>query len=216
MSRLRLALGAALLALGAVPAAAAAPDGSDEARAREVIGRSKTTRATYAAYFWNVIRLKGADPMEEWSAEFNSGYRHRVETPHDRLVANCATKSGAHFSLIERTTRTGERVASTACGIAYDESIRKVAWLGKHPSAFGEVDRVRLWGAGLVRSYDVNQQGVIVASVIAPEDKPDKPVLEMRIVALEKTLPKGRLFDRATLQRSFVPPRFMLSPEPSR
>ncbi len=205
------ALSAALVL--SVPAMAApAPD--DVAQAKEVITRTKTTRATYAIYTWTVIRLKGADPVEEWSAEFNSGKLHRVETPRDRVVADCQRKTGAHYSLADGSTKADGPIANTACGIAYDDAIRQVAWLGKHPSPWGEVDRVRLWGAGLIRTYDVTKSGVIVSSTFAPEDNPGKAMLEMRTVALEKRLPKGAIFTRASLARSVVPVRFTLPPQP--
>lgn len=213
MTLRRWALAAALVLSGpAISAPSDAPD--DTARAKEVITRSKTTRATYAVYTWTVIRLKGADPVEEWSAEFNSGKLHRVETPRDRVAADCQRKTAAHYSLTDGTTKSGATIANTACGIAYDDAIRQVAWLGKHPSPWGEVDRVRLWGAGLIRTYDVTKAGVIVSSTFAPEDNPGKAMLEMRTVALEKRLPKGAIFTRASLARSVVPVKFTLPPQP--
>lgn len=203
---------AAALVLSAPATAAPTPDGTT--RAREVITRTKTTRATYAIYTWTVIRLKGAEPTEEWSAEFNSGKLHRVETPRDRIVADCQRKTGAHYSLADGTTKADGPIASTTCGIAYDEAIRQVAWLGKFPSPWGDVDRVRLWGAGLIRTYDVTRAGVIVSSTFAPEDNPGKPMLEMRTVALAKRLPGGQIFTRASLARSVVPARFTQPPQP--
>ena len=212
--RFRLWALAAALVLS-VPAAAAEPTAPDDtAQARAVITRSKTTRATYAVYTWTIVRLKGAEPVEEWSAEFNSGKLHRVETPRDRVVADCQRKTGAHRSLADGTTKTGQTIANTACGIAYDDAIRQIAWLGKFPSPWGEVDRVRLWGAGLIRTYDVTKAGVIVSSTFAPEDNPSKAMLEMRTVALEKRLPKGAIFTRASLARSVVPAKFTLPPQP--
>lgn len=205
---------ALVLTAPALAAPPAAPDTSAQAWA--VIKRSKTAKTTYAVYTWNVIRLKGADPVEEWAAEFNSGNLHRVETPRDRVVADCARMDGAHRSLIDETVKTGSRVANSACGIFHDDSIRQVAWLGAFPSPWGEVDRVRLTGAGLIRTYDVTKAGVIVASLFANEDKPDKPVLEQRTVALEKRLPAGKIFNRASLAKSAVPPKFTLPPQPSR
>lgn len=203
---------AAALVLSAPAAAAPAPD--DTAWAKAVITRSKTTRATYAVYTWTIVRLKGAEPVEEWSAEFNSGKLHRVETPRDRLVADCQRKTGAHRSLADGSTKFDGLIANTACGIAYDDAIRQIAWLGKFPSPWGEVDRVRLWGAGLIRTYDVTKAGVIVSSTFAPEDNPGKAMLEMRTVALEKRLPKGAIFTRASLARSVVPAKFTLPPQP--
>lgn len=198
-----------------MPALAAPPPAPDNAaQAMAVIKRSKTTKATYAVYTWNIIRLKGADPVEEWAAEFNSGNVHRVETPRDRVVADCARMDAAHRSLVDGTVKTGATIANTACGIANDDSIRQVSWLGKFPSPWGEVDRVRLVGAGLIRSYDVTKAGVIVASTFASEDKPDKAVLEMRTVALEKRLPAGRIFNRASLAKSVVPLKFTRPPQP--
>jgi hypothetical protein len=50
-----------------------------------VVDRTKSTRATYAIYTWIRISRLGQPPHEEWSAEFNSGALHRVETPRDRV-----------------------------------------------------------------------------------------------------------------------------------
>lgn len=209
----RLALAAALFL--PMPALAAPPAAADStAQAMAVIKRSKTTKATYAVYTWNIIRLKGAEPVEEWAAEFNSGNFHRVETPRDRLVADCKAMNAAHRSLLDGSMKTGRAVANTACGIAYDDTIRQVTWLGAFPSPWGEVDRVRLVGLGLIRTYDVTKAGVIVSSTIANEDKPGQAVLEMRTVALEKRLPPGRIFNRASLAKSVVPPKFTRPPQP--
>lgn len=211
VARRALAL-ALILSAPALAAPPAAPDTTAQAMA--VIKRSKTTKATYSVYTWNIIRLKGAEPVEEWAAEFNSGNLHRVETPRDRVVADCARMDAAHRSLIDGTVKTGRTVANTACGIAYDDAIRQVLWLGTFPSPWGEVDRVRLVGAGLIRSYDVTKAGVIVASTFANEDKPGQAVLEMRTVALEKRLPAGKVFNRASLAKSVVPVKFTWPPQP--
>ncbi|MFM5930658.1 MAG: hypothetical protein ACKOPQ_07095 [Novosphingobium sp.] len=201
----------------ASPASAASPDPSQgEAQARAVITRSKTTRTTYALYTWTTIRLKGAEPVEEWSAEFNSGPFHRVETPRDRVVADCARKTAAHLSLASGTVTADAATANTACGIAYDETVHRAAWLGKFASPWGEVDRVRLWGLGLVRTYDVTANGLIVACHFADSDKPDRALLELRTVAIERTLPKGKIFTRASLSRSVMPEKFTRPPAPSR
>ena len=87
------------------------------AKVGEIIARSKLTREMYAVYFWNRIERPGQQPEEEWSAEFNSGDLHRVETPRDRIVADCAASTGTYLSLSTGKVITGPQVAGVACGI---------------------------------------------------------------------------------------------------
>ena len=88
---------ATVLAAFSAPAMAETP--GDTAKVAAIIARTKLTRTTYAAYFWNRIERAGQAPVEEWSAEFNAGPRHRVETPRDRVVADCAAQSGSAWSI---------------------------------------------------------------------------------------------------------------------
>lgn len=57
--------------------------------AEKTIALTRETRATYSVFFWNVITRPGSPAQAEWSAEFHKGALHRVETPRDRIVANC-------------------------------------------------------------------------------------------------------------------------------
>ena len=65
-------------------------DQGERAKVEAIIARSKLTRATYAVYAWNKMQHPEQPAVEEWSAEFNSGSLHRVETPRDRVIADCA------------------------------------------------------------------------------------------------------------------------------
>ncbi|HEX4097491.1 MAG TPA: hypothetical protein VHX64_12230, partial [Caulobacteraceae bacterium] len=108
-----------------------------------VVDRTKSTRATYAIYTWIRISRPGQPPHEEWSAEFNSGALHRVETPRDRVVANCEARTGSALSLVTGKVRTGPEVAEAACGIDTNFQVDAADWLGRQPSPLGPLDAIR-------------------------------------------------------------------------
>lgn len=86
---LRMAQAAAVLAVTLLAACdQAAPPVELTGKVKEVIDRSKATQATYAVYNWNELPRDG-QLVQEWSAEFHSGDKHRVETLRDRLIADC-------------------------------------------------------------------------------------------------------------------------------
>jgi hypothetical protein len=62
------------------------------AAALKVLEKTKSTRATYSVFFWNRVDPGNRPAFEEWSAEFHMGALHRVETPRDRLIADCSNR----------------------------------------------------------------------------------------------------------------------------
>jgi hypothetical protein len=214
---------AALAALlVAAPAAAAAPpaaappaaEPSPEAAAKAltVLARTKTVTGTYALYMWNRLTPPEGPAYEEWSAEFNAGDLHRVETPHDRLVANCRTGEGYAYSVETGRSSDGAAIARTACGIDTNAPFLSAVSQGEVATPFGRADRVQVTTAQLVRRYDVSRDGILLATVYE-ENTPEHPVrLANWAVGLERALPEPGMFDRASLARSYVPAHYKRSP----
>jgi hypothetical protein len=190
------------------------PEASLTGKVKAVVERSKTTRQTYAAYSWNKVAVEG-DPVEEWGAEFQSDGMHRVETPRDRVVANCEAMTGFALSLVTGKTVKGPSVARAACGINTNKTFTGAEWQGIVRTPFGEADRVRLVDRRDVRTYDVTPAGVIVRTTYAA-NKPGEPVfLNSEAVALLSALPAEDIFTEASLARSYVPDRFKTAPKPA-
>jgi hypothetical protein len=198
------------------PAAPAPAPAAGEANAKvlEVLTRTKTTTKTYALYLWNRITPPGGAPIEEWSAEFHSGDLHRVETPHDRLVANCRTGAGFAYSMETGRSSEGAWIARTACGIDTNRPFLSAEWQGRVQTPSGEADRVTIVTAELVRRYDISPDGVILATRFADNAPGEAVRLVNWAVAVEAALPAPDIFDRASLARSVVPERYKQPPGP--
>lgn len=178
---------------------------------RAVVELTKTTRADYVVYNWNRIEQTGG-PVEEWSAEFHSGTLHRVETPRDRWIADCATGSGTGLSLATGEKVVGSKVALAACGVNTNKSFVASEWRGVVNTAFGPAQRIRLIDAHNVRTYDVMQDGAIVRTTY--ELVNGSPWSLTYAVAVEHEKPDPAMFDAASLARSYVPDRFKMAPAP--
>jgi len=205
----------ALLAAGWLATAALEP-GADLEQVRRVVMLSKETQATYALYAWNRIRQPGQPLIEEWSAEFHKGNLHRVETPRDRLIADCKAMTGTYFSLVSGKKTSGPAVAGAACGINSNSDVLEAAYLGRMDSRFGPVERVRLVDAENLRTYDVTGDGAIIGSTYDARDKEATSGLVMNAVAVEHRLPKPDLFSDASLATSAVPGRYKVAPRAGR
>lgn len=201
------------LVLLAISAAASAASYSPvEQKAGEVIQRTKTTRATYAVYNWNRIEIPGHPSTEEWSAEFHSGSLHRVETPRDRVVADCQSGTGSALSLMTGQIKSGPEVALYACGINTAKPIVSARWVGKISTHFGSADRIEIVDRDNIRTYDVSDQGVILDTEYRANNALRPVVLEDYAVAVQPMLPDTNMFDEASLGKSFVPDKFKHSP----
>jgi hypothetical protein len=203
-------IAAMTMVIGAATLRSAPPAPTD--RVQQVIERSKTTRKTYALYMWMRIEHPGMTPVDEWSAEFNAGALHRVETPRDRLIADCARMTGTHRFLPTGKTRSGSDIALTACGISTRAPFHETEWLGTVDTRFGKADRVRVTDAELVRTYDVSRDGVILRTVFEENSPTRTFVLLAEATAVLDKLPDAGMFDEQSLDKSFVPERFTRPP----
>ena len=181
-----------------------------------IIARSKLTRETYAVYFWNRMPHPGQRPTEEWSAEFNAGSLHRVETPRDRVIADCAAHTGTHLSLATGAIVSGPQVAGVACGINTNRQFLAAEALGRVRTRFGGADRVRVTDAENIRTYDISDQGIILRTLFDTNDARHLRVLDVETVAVSHRLPGAGMFDEASLKKSFVPDAFKLAPRTPR
>ncbi len=182
----------------------------------QIISRTKTVSTTYAVYFWNHGRSPSLASADEWSAEFHSGSLHRVETPRDRVVANCAEGTGAYLNLASGLVSKGPGVAAAACGINTNRQFIAVKWMGRVQSFSIPADRIQLTDSSNIRTYDVSDDGVILASVYALRDPQKSTELETFAVSLSAVLPDKSMFDEASLQKSFVPEQFKKPPLPNK
>lgn len=205
--------GAMLIGAGQAPALAAKTIEAAVGIVAPIVSRTHTTRATYAVYYWNRITPARGEASEEWSAEFNRGNWHRVETPRDRMIADCAAMKGIDLSLETGQIVSGPAVAKAACGINANRPIRTSEYLGRLDGKLGEFDRVRLTDAGDVRTYDVSSDGVILGVTYANVDKPENVTLTMASTGLDHALPDGDMFSPESLGRSVVPERFKAAPK---
>lgn len=181
---------------------------------KAVVDRTKATTATYALYSWNEMNTDG-QPVEEWAAEFHSGDKHRVETPRDRVIADCKAQTGVALNLATNEIVEGPVVAKGACGISTARPFTAAEWLGSTRTPFGSADRVRLEDKDNVRTYEISQTGVILRATYA-DNTADRPLrLSSEAVAVLAELPEPDIFDRASLHRSVVPDRFKTAPKPA-
>lgn len=194
-------------------AASPTSSGTDDAkRALSVLARTKTTSATYSLYSWNKISPPDRPSSEEWSAEFNDGPLHRVETPENRLIANCLEKSGSWYSVATSKTFSGPRVAGAACGINTDKPIISIRYIGRVSDGAVEADRVEVTDPENIRTYDVTSDGILIRTIYAL-NTPERPiVVEVETEALTHTLPQQDMFDAASLSNSVVPDAYKKRP----
>ena len=212
---LRLAATAPLLLCLAGTGCAAA-DRGERAKVEAIIARSKLTRATYAVYFWNKMQHPGQPLVEEWSAEFNSDSLHRVETPRDRVIADCAVRKGMHLSLPAGNIVSGPQVAAEACGINTNRQFLAEESLGRIKTHFGEADRVRVTDSENIRTYDISDDGIILRTVYETNDARHLKVLDVEAIEVSHSLPGSDMFDQASLKASFVPEVFKVAPKAQR
>jgi hypothetical protein len=219
MSRLRPIAALAALLLATVTGAAVPPPAPSAATAKDtgakalaILARTKTATGTYALYLWNRLTPPDGPPREEWSAEFNAGDLHRVETPRDRLVANCRTGEGHAYSVETGQSFEGPWIARTACGVDTNAPFASAAWEGEMATPFGQADRVRIVTAELVRRYDVSRDGILLGTVYSDNSADRMVRLINWPIAVERTLPASGIFDRPSLARSYVPDRYKRAP----
>ena len=195
--------------------AAASPETSstdDADKALHILARTKTTRVTYSLYSWNRITPPDRPSTEEWSAEFNNGPLHRVETPRDRLVANCVEKSGTALHVPTAQAFSGPGVAGAACGINTNKPMISIRYLGHVVDRAGPADRVEVTDADNIRTYDVTSDGILIRTIYALNTPEKRTVLDVETAALLRTLPRQGIFDAASLSQSVVPEAYKKPP----
>lgn len=199
----------AVLAAGA----ATASQPARPADAAAIIALTRETRASYSLYLWNVVTLRGAPELREWSAEFHMGPLHRVETPRDRIVADCAAMTGTHLDLRSGERTSGAHVARAACGIHANSRILSAAVVGTSDSdRFGPVVHLEIVDPGAVRTYAVAANGALVAATIS--DHSGHRDLAAEAVRLENEV-RADIFSSESLDDSAVPGRFRQAPPAS-
>jgi len=204
---------ATTLAFSLMGASFASTDDTEIAKVGAIIARSKLTRDIYAVYFWNRIQHPEQQAVEEWSAEFNSGSLHRVETPRDRVIADCVAHTGTYLSLISGQKVSGPQVAGAACGINTNRQFLAVESLGRVKNQFADADRVRVTDAENVRTYDISDNGIILRTIFETNDDRRLTVLDVETVGITGSLPNADMFDESSLSVSFVPERFRIAPK---
>lgn len=183
----------------------------DADRVSKIVERSKITPTIYSLYGWNVITIPGQEPVEEWSAEFNSGPMHRVETPRDRVIANCQALTGTALSLTTGQLISGPSVAKSACGIDTGKAILSSNVISKVSSRFGSADRIQLTDSDYVRTYDISDDGIIIRCVYALNDPAKTVVLKLEAQQVDRASINADIFSEQSLSKSAVPEKYKVA-----
>lgn len=178
-----------------------------------VIARTRNPAGDYSLLQWTDVRLDGGQDFSFWAAEFHRGSLHRVETPLDRIVADCAAMTGTHVSLVTGETKTGRAIAETACGVDA-AGAENPEFLGRNESGYGPLDIVRFRKQGQDRTYWINSQGVIVRTEFAKVDDSRSWVLRNWAIRINASSPDAAMFAASSLERSYVPADYQVQREP--
>ena len=166
------------------------------------------------ALFVELGEGSGIDAGPHWSAEFHRGPLHRVETPHVRLVADCAAGTGTLLQVDRTETESGARVARAACGINSDLPAARPRMArpqeppcrsGRDPRILRSDRRASLCGrrhrdTGRLRDF--------------PRDPAAGYCVQQEPLALERRLPATDIFSPRSLGRSFAAEQFGARPRP--
>lgn len=197
------------LLFGIVPATLTActpaTAGEDNAAALAVLERTKTASATYTIHIWNRVTNPNEPAFEEASAEFHKGELHRIETPRDRVVADCRAQTGAHLSVETGEITEGPRIAAFACGINTNFPMLSIELLPDVETKFGVAQRVRVTDKQNIREYSILENGAL-AKTTYTENRPDGQVLIVaEAILLDDRVPENMMFDKASLERRYLP-----------
>ena len=180
---------------------------SDEAA--KAIALTRETKATYSIYIWNVITRPGIATEEEWSAEFHDGSLHRVETPRDRIIADCVAQTGVYLQISTGEITRGSQVARVACGIQANSQILEARVIGRDNGEFGSTIRVLVRDPENIRTYDIAESGALVAATI--DDLESNHLLKGRAFHLFDSVPAG-IFSEESLKQSAVSEQYRSRP----
>jgi len=181
-------------------------------KAQAAVNRSRNPTADYSVFTWNEANTPDRGRVSEWSAEFHRGQLHRVETPLNRIIADCGKQIGTWLDVTTGKRVAGVRVAKAACGVNANASVSATRFLGEQRGRFGLVDRVELTDADGIRTYDIDDAGAIVAATITGADG----TLHLKADATAR-LPRADedIFSEGSLERSAVPNQYRLKPDTS-
>ena len=180
-----------------------APKESEAELVQELIARTQTTRAPYALVSSNEIRRDDIT-IHEFSAEFNQGDLHRVETPRDRIVANCRTGWSAHLNIATGVITHNDAISGAACGVYTGDGVRSAEITEARNSPHGLLQKLKIETVGgLTRTYEVAPNGAILSESIT--DPAGKLRLVMTAISVSDQVPTGDLFSEPSLAKSVVP-----------
>jgi len=191
---------AVIFAAAALVAGASEKPITDEATA--LIALTRETQATYSIVSANRLYREQGRVDHEWAAEFHDGVQHRVETPRDRLIADCAAKTGTYFSVESRKVFESPGVAGAACGVNANAKILAARTDGRRHTAFGPATRLIVTDDNAIRTYDIAPDGAILGATISARD--GRIQLVSRAVYYKAKVPTG-IFSVVSLAQSAVP-----------
>lgn len=179
--------------------------GDDNAAALAVLERTKATRATYTIHIWNRVTNPDKPPFEEASVEFHKGDLHRIETPRDRVVADCRAKTGAHLSVETGEITEGPEIAAFACGINTNFPILSIELLPNVETKFGVAQRVRVADKHNVREYSILENGALAKTTYTENRIAGRVLIVAEATRIENSVPEDAMFDKASLGRRYLP-----------
>lgn len=170
--------------------------------ARALIALTRETRATYTVVSSNLVYHPDGTRIREWGAEFHDGIHHRVETPRDRLVADCEAMTGTYLNLATVKIVQEASVARAACGVQANSTMLSARLDGKRQTRFGPTTHLVVIDAENIRTYDVAPDGALLGATITGRDGTKK--LVMRAIYYAPEVPTG-IFFPDSLGKSAVP-----------
>lgn len=191
--------------LGILLACSSAIAGDDNAAALAVLERTKTTRATYTIHIWNRVTNPGKPAFEEASVEFHKGDLHRIETPRDRVVADCRAKTGAHLSVETGEITEGPEIAAFACGINTNFPILSIEILPNAETKFGVAQRVRVADKQNIREYSILENGALAKTTYTENRIAGQVLVVAEATLIENSVSEHVMFDKASLGRRYLP-----------
>jgi hypothetical protein len=165
---------------------------------------SRETKATYSLYSINRI-TQDDKTIEEWAAEFHSENMHRVETPRDRIIADCRAGTGTALNLATGQRSSGPQYAKAACGVNANIPILSSRFLGKIKTKFGSAEKIEITDKYQIREYSILANGVLAEAKITERGPPKKLRLTNCPILVTKKLPEHDIFSIESLGKSVVP-----------
>ena len=191
-----------LLAAAAISTPTIADEPPIGQAASDLIALTRETDTAYSVVHWNRIELSDGTVVAQWAAEFHDRNLHRVETPYDRLIADCAAMTGTRHNLVTGEMTTGAQVAREACGIQANSEILSAEIKGRRTTRFGPVTHIVIRDPEHIRTYDVADSGALLAATISDIDGKRK-LTNWAVRYLPSV--KGDVFSPRSLSRSVVP-----------